>query len=62
VIGFQIRSVTEEAVQYPWSEYVLYHPERGFRYLTEENGHWTDALPCTASPGWGRRAGAPSRR
>ncbi|HEX8450797.1 MAG TPA: DUF4178 domain-containing protein [Longimicrobium sp.] len=59
VIGFQIRSVTEEAVQYPWSEYVLFHPERGFRYLTEENGHWTDATPLHNIPKMGTAGGRP---
>ena len=50
VIGFQVRSVTEEGVEYPWGEYVLFHPERGFRYLTEEKGHWTDAAPLRSVP------------
>ena len=50
VIGFQVRSVTEEGVEYPWSEYVLFHPESGFRYLTDEKGHWTDAGPLRALP------------
>ena len=59
VIGFQIRSVAEEGVQYPWSEYVLYHPERGFRYLTEENGHWTDAVPLHNIPKMGTAGGRP---
>ncbi|HYW09500.1 MAG TPA: DUF4178 domain-containing protein [Longimicrobium sp.] len=49
-IGFQVRSVTEEGIEYPWSEYVIFHPERGFRYLTEEKGHWTDAAALRALP------------
>ena len=40
VIGFQIRSVTVDGDQYHWREYVLFNPFRGFRYLTEYDGHW----------------------
>src|SRR4051794_12119339 len=39
-IGFQIRSTNSEGVQYDWREYVLFNPYRGFRYLTEYDGHW----------------------
>ncbi len=59
VIGFQVRSTKEEGIEYPWSEYVLYHPERGFRYLTEENGHWTDAVPLHNVPTLGTESGRP---
>jgi len=59
VIGYQLRSVTEEGVQYPWSEYVLFHPERGFRYLTEENRHWTDATPLHSIPKLAMAGGRP---
>jgi hypothetical protein len=60
VIGFQIRSVKEEGVEYPWSEYVLYHPERGFRYLAEEDGHWTDAVPLHGVPTLAMAGGRPT--
>ena len=60
VIGFQIRSVKEEGIEYPWSEYVLYHPERGFRYLTEEAGHWTDAVPLHGVPTLAMAGGRPT--
>jgi hypothetical protein len=40
VIGFQIRSTNSEGVDYDWREYVLFNPYRGFRYLTEYDGHW----------------------
>jgi hypothetical protein len=60
VIGFQVRSVTEEGVEYPWREYVLFHPERGFRYLTEENGHWNDAVPLHSIPKEGTAGGRPT--
>ncbi len=60
VIGFQVRSTREDGIEYPWSEYVLYHPERGFRYLAEENGHWTDAVPLHDLPALGRQGGRPT--
>ena len=42
VIGFQQRSITVEGVRYAWDEYVLFNPYRGFRYLTDYQGHWND--------------------
>lgn len=42
VVGFQRRAVEVEGVEYPWDEYVLFNPYRGFRYLTEYDGHWND--------------------
>jgi hypothetical protein len=39
VIGFQVREV-DGGDSYSWSEYLLFNPYRGFRYLTEYNGHW----------------------
>ena len=58
VIGFQRRTIHVEGEPYSWHEYVLFNPYKGFRYLTEYNGHWNDvgilkALPETvpnASP------------
>ncbi|HET7231847.1 MAG TPA: DUF4178 domain-containing protein [Longimicrobium sp.] len=41
VIGFQVRSITVEGREYPWNEYLLHSPRRGFQYLTEYQGHWT---------------------
>ena len=38
LIGFQIRSVPKD--DYSWSEYLLFNPYKGFRYLSEYNGHW----------------------
>lgn len=40
-LGFQRRYVNVEGVNYFWSEYLLYNRERGYRYLTESQGHWT---------------------
>lgn len=35
-IGFQVRSVGDVS----WSEYLLFNPYQGFRYLSEYQGHW----------------------
>jgi len=40
VIGFQQRAVTADGIDYPWQEYLLHHPEEGFRWLVESTGHW----------------------
>jgi hypothetical protein len=42
IIGFQRRHATVEGISYPWHEYVLFNPYKGFRYLSEYNGHWND--------------------
>ncbi|MBI3893106.1 MAG: DUF4178 domain-containing protein [Candidatus Wallbacteria bacterium] len=39
-IGMQRRRVTVEGVNYEWSEYLLWNPYKGFRFLAEYNGHW----------------------
>jgi DNA-directed RNA polymerase subunit RPC12/RpoP len=41
VIGCMERSVTVEGIRYPWREYLLYEPNRGFRWLVESKGHWS---------------------
>ena len=50
VIGFQRRTVTSDGVDYSWSEYLLFNPYKGFRYLTEYNGHWNDLRTLRALP------------
>jgi hypothetical protein len=40
VIGFQVRTITVDGTDYSWSEYLLFNPYKGFRYLTEYEGHW----------------------
>ena len=40
VIGFQVREVADEGFTYSWREYLLFNPYKGFRYLSEYNGHW----------------------
>jgi hypothetical protein len=48
VIGAMERSVTFEGIRYPWREYLLYEPRRGFRWLVESSGHWSFVEPVNA--------------
>ena len=54
VIGFQIRGVNVEGVVYRWREYLLWNAERGFRYLTEYDGHWNDVVVLKNPPADGQ--------
>ena len=49
-IGFQVRSMESDGLTYSWREYLLFNPYKGFRYLTEYNGHWNDCSVATALP------------
>ena len=40
VIGAMSRSVTIEGTKYFWSEYLLYNPPIGFRWLVQSDNHW----------------------
>ena len=40
VIGAMARSVTIEGTQYFWSEYLLYNPQIGFRWMVHSDDHW----------------------
>jgi Domain of unknown function (DUF4178) len=50
VIGYMRRKVTSEGVDYEWGEYLLFNPYRGFRWLSEYNGHWTFIRTITDRP------------
>jgi hypothetical protein len=50
VIGLQQRTITVDGEHYSWREYLLFNPYRGFRYLTEYDGHWNDVVPLAAIP------------
>ncbi|HEV2987940.1 MAG TPA: DUF4178 domain-containing protein [Candidatus Angelobacter sp.] len=50
VIGFQRRQITVDGDKYSWGEYVLFNPYKGFRYLTEYDGHWNDVAPLRTLP------------
>jgi len=49
-IGFERRNIKIEGVRYHWHEYVLFNPYKGFRYLTEYQGHWNDVAICKELP------------
>src|ERR1700758_3946428 len=49
-VGFQRRTIHVEGIGYSWHEYVLFNPYKGFRYLTEYNGHWNDTSTLRALP------------
>ncbi len=50
VLGFQVRAIYVDGVEYSWDEYVLFNPYHGFRYLSEYQGHWTDIEPLPYLP------------
>ncbi|MBV9339874.1 MAG: DUF4178 domain-containing protein, partial [Acidobacteria bacterium] len=50
VIGFERRTIQVEGVGYSWHEYVLFNPYKGFRYLTEYDGHWNDTSTLRSLP------------
>ena len=50
VIGFQRRDIEVEEIIYYWQEYLLFNPYKGFRYLSEYNGHWNDISICKQLP------------
>lgn len=45
VIGYMTRACMVDGVWYHWDEYLLYEQTRGFRFLTEQNGHWNVVVP-----------------
>ncbi len=57
VIGFQVRQVSSDGDSYSWNEYLLFNPYKGFRYLTEYNGHWNFVHVESAVPEQSRSAG-----
>lgn len=50
VLGMQQRTIRVEGEAYSWREYVLHAPDRGYRYLTEYDGHWNDVLVLKTPP------------
>jgi hypothetical protein len=58
VIGFQTRAVEEDGETFEWEEYLLFNPYKGFRYLTQYDGHWNLVVPLEPIPvrvGWAGR-------
>ena len=58
VIGFQQRAITTDGIDYPWQEYLLHHPNEGFRWLVEAEGHWNWVSPVSKPPRY--QVGLPS--
>jgi ribosomal protein S27AE len=50
VIGFMSRFTTYQGTTYPWSEYLLYNRESGFRWLVHNDNHWSFVETLTAQP------------
>lgn len=50
VIGFQVRTASEDDEEYSWHEYLLFNPYKGFRYLTVFDGHWNDVVVAHGLP------------
>ncbi|MGA2215622.1 MAG: DUF4178 domain-containing protein, partial [Bryobacteraceae bacterium] len=61
-IGFQVRQVDTGDDSYSWAEYLLFNPYKGFRYLTEYNGHWNFVQVETALPEKLRARAKPAMR
>jgi hypothetical protein len=49
-VGVQRRTIHVDGIPYSWHEYVLFNPYKGFRYLTEYNGHWNDTSILRSLP------------
>ena len=62
VIGFQTREVTVDDDIFSWDEYVLFNPYKGFRYLSEYQGHWNFIRVLSALPIELRASGKPAVR
>ncbi|TWU21675.1 hypothetical protein Pla52o_38620 [Novipirellula galeiformis] len=47
VIGIMERFARYEGKTYPWTEYLLHHHELGFRWLVENQRHWSFVEPVS---------------
>jgi len=59
-IGFQTRTIQEDDQSFSWDEYLLFNPYKGFRYLTEYDGHWNYVTPMEPMPARMAIAGRPA--
>ncbi|MGE0310875.1 MAG: DUF4178 domain-containing protein [Lautropia sp.] len=60
VTGFQRREAVVDDERFHWTEYLLHSPMHGFRFLVEDNGHWSfvenlQAMPTESRGRGGRR-------
>jgi hypothetical protein len=62
VVGFQQRTITVDGIDYSWREYVLFNPYKGFRYLTEYDGHWNDVATLRTLPEETTKGGRPAAK
>ncbi len=45
LIGYMTKACNVDGAWYYWDEYLLYEQTRGFRFLLEQNGHWSVVVP-----------------
>ncbi|MCM2371480.1 DUF4178 domain-containing protein [Aporhodopirellula aestuarii] len=50
VIGCMERYALYEGTVYPWFEYLLHNPEIGFRWLVQNDRHWSFVEPIESNP------------
>jgi hypothetical protein len=58
-VGYQVRFIEVDGTAYYWDEYVLFNPYKGFRYLTQYDGHWNDVQVVKAAPAESTSGGRP---
>ncbi|MCZ7566849.1 MAG: DUF4178 domain-containing protein [Burkholderiales bacterium] len=49
-VGYMRREIVVEGVAYSWGEYLLHNRERGFRWITEYEGHFSVVRDCDGVP------------
>lgn len=49
-IGVLVRESEIEGETYTWTEYLLLNPHRGFRWLSEYDGHWALSKAASGTP------------
>ena len=62
VIGFQVRRIVVDEQPYEWHEYLLVNPFKGFRYVTQYDGHWNYIQTISAVPENTSVGGRPAKR
>jgi hypothetical protein len=50
VVGYLVREYEADGQPYFWTEYLLFNPHKGFRWLTEGSGHWVLAHAVRGRP------------
>ncbi len=54
VIGFMQRYAKYQGQTFPWDEYLLYNPAVGYRWLVDNNRHWSfvEPIPPVQATSW----------